>query len=57
MKSHNYDTDSFKDDLNTVNTEQSNLYSVCNKNMKLMATSKQFITNIDCMFYILFNKI
>ena len=52
MKTHQYDTDAFRSDLNTNNNEESNLYRVCNENMEFVSTSNQFITNIDCMFYV-----
>ena len=53
MKTHQFDTDSFRNDLTAINYEQSNLYNVSNQNMDFVSTSNQFITNIDCMFYLL----
>ena len=52
MKSHQFDSDAFKDDLNVLNNQQSNLYRVSNQNMEFMSTSNHFITNIYCMIYI-----
>ena len=56
MKTHQYDSDALRDDLIRINDEESNLYNICNGNKKFISTSKQFITNIECMF-VLFNEI
>ena len=50
MKTHHFDSDAFKDDLGTTKNEQSNVYNVSDQNMDCIATSNQFITNIECMF-------
>ena len=57
MKRHQYDTDSFRNDLSSINNNQTNMYNICNENIDFMAASKQFITNIDCMFYIVLDNI
>ena len=53
MKRHQYDTDAFRNDWNTINNTQSNLYNICNGSMEFASTSNQFITNIDCMLFII----
>ena len=51
MRTHQFDTDSFKDDINTNNDDrQSNLYNISNQNTQFMSISNRFITNTDCMF-------
>ena len=52
MKTHQYDTDAFRDDLNTTSNRQSNLFIVCDENMEFISILNRFITNIDCMFYV-----
>ena len=51
MKAQKYDTDAFRNDLNTNNNEQSNLYNISMENIELISTSNEFITYIDCMLY------
>ena len=49
MRIQQYDSDAFKDDVNTVNNQQSNLYKVSNQNADFLPTSKQFINKMECM--------
>ena len=58
IKTHQYDTESFRMDLNAYNDiKQSNLYNISNQNMEFLSDSKQFITNFDCMFYTIFKGV
>ena len=56
MKTHQYDSDALREDLNTDNNQQSNLYNVCNQNMEFVLTSTQYTTNIDCMFMLFYKS-